>query len=44
MPPSPGVGSAAVGQAKYVMADDGHKARVAPPWTEEKLKILDGYL
>jgi three-Cys-motif partner protein len=33
-----------MGQAKYVDADDGHSARVAPLWTEEKLGILAGYL
>jgi three-Cys-motif partner protein len=33
-----------VGEAKYVKAGDGHLARVAPPWTEEKLMILDAYL
>jgi three-Cys-motif partner protein len=33
-----------MGEAKYVNAGDGHPARVAPPWTEEKLMILDAYL
>ncbi len=31
-------------QAKYQAASDGHAARLAPTWTEEKLAILDCYL
>ena len=31
-------------QAKYQTASDGHPARVAPTWTEEKLAILACYL
>ena len=34
----------AMGQAKYQTASDGHPARVAPTWTEEKLAILACYL
>lgn len=33
-----------MGQADYRRAEDGHPARVAPPWTEEKLRILTCYL
>ena len=33
-----------MGQAKYETASDGHPARVAPTWTEEKLAILACYL
>src|SRR4051812_45404926 len=33
-----------MGQASYVTASDGHTARVAPLWTEEKLAILRCYL
>lgn len=33
-----------MGQAKYQTTSDGHPARVAPTWTEEKLAILDCYL
>lgn len=33
-----------VGQAKLKDASDGHRARVAPTWTEEKLRILACYL
>lgn len=33
-----------MGQAKYQIASDGHPARVAPTWTEEKLAILACYL
>lgn len=33
-----------MGEAKMVDAPDGFKARSAPPWSEEKLNILDGYL
>ena len=31
-------------KAKLRMASDGHRARVAPTWTEEKLRILACYL
>jgi len=33
-----------MGQATYAQASDGHTARVAPIWTEEKLAILACYL
>lgn len=33
-----------MGKAKLEMASDGHLARVAPTWTEEKLRILECYL
>jgi three-Cys-motif partner protein len=33
-----------VAQAKLKLASDGHRARIAPTWTEEKLRILDCYL
>jgi three-Cys-motif partner protein len=33
-----------MGSPNFVKAGDGHLARVAPPWTEEKLMILDAYL
>jgi three-Cys-motif partner protein len=33
-----------MGQAKLKMASDEHRARVAPTWTEEKLRILECYL
>ena len=33
-----------MGQAEYRLAEDGHEARVAHPWTEEKLRILSCYL
>jgi three-Cys-motif partner protein len=33
-----------MGQARYRTASDGHSARLAPSWTEEKLAILACYL
>lgn len=33
-----------MGQARYRTASDGHAARLAPSWTEEKLAILACYL
>jgi three-Cys-motif partner protein len=33
-----------MGQPSFKDAGDGYPARVAPPWTEEKLMILDAYL
>src|ERR1700761_4052200 len=33
-----------MGQADYRTLGDGHPARVAPPWSEEKLMILEAYL
>lgn len=33
-----------MGKAKLQKASDGHFARVAPTWTEEKLRILGCYL
>jgi three-Cys-motif partner protein len=33
-----------MGQATFHTASDGHPARDAPSWTEEKLMILDAYL
>jgi three-Cys-motif partner protein len=33
-----------MGKAKLQTASDGHPARVAPTWTEEKLRILQCYL
>lgn len=33
-----------MGEAKLTKASDGHRARVAPTWTEEKLRILSAYL
>jgi three-Cys-motif partner protein len=33
-----------MGKARYETASDGHPARVAPTWTEEKLAILACYL
>lgn len=33
-----------MGRAKYEVASDGYRARLAPPWTEEKLRILSCYL
>jgi hypothetical protein len=34
----------AIAEAKYQNASDGHPARVAPTWTQEKLAILACYL
>lgn len=33
-----------MGRATYKMASDGYRARVAPTWTEEKLRVLQSYL
>jgi len=33
-----------VGKANYRTAGDGHRAREAPSWTEEKLMVLECYL
>lgn len=33
-----------MGKADYRTASDGHTARVAPAWTEEKLRVLASYL
>lgn len=33
-----------MGKATLKTASDGHRARVAPTWTEEKLRILECYL
>ena len=33
-----------MGKAELRMASDSHRARVAPTWTEEKLRILECYL